>query len=96
MKGKKAAAAALSAAMVVGPLAAARGDGYQFIVSGEVVAATTGCSSDSSEATSLTSGTLANGCVCASALEGRYRTMDESNTGRLRSDKRKTMIISFK
>jgi len=96
MKGKKAAAAALSAAMAVGPLAAARGDGYQFIVSGEVVAATTGCSSDSSETTSLTSGTLANGCVCASALEGRYRTMDESNTGRLRSDKRKTMIISFK
>ncbi len=86
MKGKKAAAAALSAAMAAVPLAAARGDGYQFIVSGEVVAATTGCSSDSSEATPLTSGMLADGCVYASTLEARYRTMDESNTSRLRSD----------
>lgn len=86
MKGKKTAAAALSAAMAVGPLAAARGDGYQFIVSGEVVAATTGCSSDSSGTTSITSGTLADGCVYASTLEARYRTMDESNTSRLRSD----------
>ena len=96
MKGKKAAAAALSAAMAVGPLAAARGDGYQFIVSGEVVAATTGCSSESSATTSLTSGTLADGCMYASALEGRYRTMDESAAGRLRSDKRRTMVMSFK
>ena len=86
MKGKKAAAAALSAAMAAAPLATARGDGYQFVVSGEIVAATTGCSSDSSEATSLTSGTLADGCVYASTLEGRYRTMNESNTSRLRSD----------
>ena len=93
MKGKKAAAAALSAAMAVGPLAAANGDDYQFIVSGEVVAATTGCSSSSSETTSLTSGTLADGCVYASALEGRYRTMDESNTSRLRSDLAGTIIL---
>ena len=93
MTGKKAAAAALSAAMAAVPLAAARGDGYQFIVSGEVVAATTGCSSSSSETTSLTSGTLADGCVYASALEGRYRTMDESNTSRLRSDLAGTIIL---
>ena len=96
MKGKKAAAAALSAAMAVGPLAAARGDGYQFIVSGEIVSATTGCSSDSSTTTALTSGTLAEGCVYASTLEGRYRTMGESPTRKLRSDKFKSLIMSFK
>ena len=96
MKGKKAAAAALSAAMAVGPLAAARGDGYQFIVSGEIVSATTGCSSDSSETTSLTGGPLADGCVCAFALEARYRTMGESPTRKLRSDKFKSLIMSFK
>ena len=96
MKGKKAAVAAMSAAMAVGPLAAARGDGYQFVVSGEIVAATTGCSSDSSDATSLTSGTLADGYVCASALEARYRTMGESPTRKLRSDKFKSLIMSFK
>ena len=96
MTRKKAAAAALSAAMAVGPLAAARGDGYQFIVSGEIVSATTGCSSDSSETTSLTGGPLADGTVFAAELEARYRTMDESPTRRLRSDKFKSIFISFK
>ena len=95
MKGKKAAAAALSAAMAAAPLATARGDGYQFVVSGEIVAATTGCSSDSSEATSLTSGTLADGVVYDSELEARYRTSDESNTSSLSSDKI-GMVILFK
>ena len=96
MTKRKAAAAALTAAMAAAPLAAANGDEYQFIVSGELVAVTTGCSSDSSETSSLTSGTFADGVVSDSVLEARNRTMDESATSALRSDKFKGMIISVK
>jgi anti-sigma factor RsiW len=95
MTKRKAAATALTAAMAVAPLAAANGDEYQFIVSGELVAVTTGCSSDSSETSSLTSGTLADGVVYGSEFEARYRTMDDSNTCSLRSDKA-GLVISFK
>ena len=95
MTRKKAAAAALTAAMAAAPLAAANGDEYKFIVSGEVVAATTGCSSDSSATTALTSGSLADGFVYGDELEARYRTMDESNACSLRSD-RAGCIISFR
>ena len=93
MTRKKAATTALMAAMAVAPLAAARGDEYQFIVSGEVVATTTGCSSDSSATTALASGPLADGFVYGAELEARYRTMDESNTCSLQSDKGGMMII---
>ena len=97
MTRKKAAAAALSAAIAVGPLAAANGDEYQFIISGDpVAAATEGSSSASSGTCSLTGGPLADGTVFASSLEGRYRTMDDSPARRLRSDKFKTLMISFK
>ena len=95
MKKGTVAAAALTAAMAAAPLAAANGDGYQFIVSGELVAVTEGCSSDASSTTALTSGTLADGFVYDSELEARYRTLDESNTCSLRSDKA-GLIISFK
>ena len=95
MKKGRAAAAALSAAMAAAPLAAANGDEYQFIISGEVVAATTGCSSDSSATAALVGGPLADGAVYDSELEARYRTMDESNTCSLRSD-RAGFIISFR
>ena len=95
MTRKMAAAAALSAAMAAAPLAAANGDEYQFIVSGEVVAATTGCSADSSATAALVSGPLADGVLYDSELEARYRTMDESNTCSLRSD-RAGFIISFR
>jgi hypothetical protein len=71
------AAAALSAAMAVGPLAAASGDEYQFIISGDPIAASTeGSSSASSGTGPLTGGPLADGTVFASELEARYRTMD--------------------
>ena len=97
MTRKKAAAAALSAAMAVGPLAAAHGDEYQFIISGDpVAAATEGSSSASSGTCTLTGGPLADGTVFASSLEGRYRTMDDSPARKLRSDKFKTLMISFK
>ena len=95
MTRKKAAVAALTATLTAAPLAAANGDEYQFIVSGEVVAVTTGCSSDSSTTTALMSGPLADGFVCGAELEARYRTMDESNTCSLRSD-RAGFIISFR
>ena len=96
MTKRKAAAAALTAAMAAAPLAAANGDEYQFIISGDPVAAETedSCSA-SSEATALTSVTLADEIVYDSELEARYRTMDDSNTCSLRSDKA-GLVISFK
>ena len=97
MTRKKAAAAALSAAIAVGPLAAANGEEYQFIISGDPVAASTeGSSSASSGTGPLTGGPLADGTVFESELEGRYRTMGESSARRLRSDKFKSFMISFK
>ena len=90
---KKEAAAAFAAAMFAVSFASANGDEYQFIVSGEIVAATTGCSLESSEATALESGPLADGVVCNSELEGRYRTMGGSNTCSLRSDKSGFIIL---
>ena len=96
MKKGKAAVAALSAAMAAAPLAAANGDEYQFIISGDPVAAETeGSSSDSSATTALMSGPLADGFVYDAELEARYRTMDESATCALRSDKA-GLMISFK
>ena len=94
MTRKETAAVAIASAMAVMPAFAVRGDGYQFVTSGSLVASTTGCSSGSSSATSLTGGPLAGGHVYASSLEGRFRTLAESAAGRLRSDKR-GITISF-
>ena len=97
MTGKKAAAAAFASAMAAAPLATARGDGYQYILSGDPVAAETANSSSASSATaSLTSGTLADGHMLASELEARYRTAGESSATALRSDKFGATIIIFK
>lgn len=97
MTGKKAATAALAATMTAAPLAAASGDGYQFIHSGDpVAAATAGSSSASSATASITSGTLADGFVLASDLEARSRTTDESAATALRSDKFKGTFLIFK
>ena len=97
MTGKKAATAALAATLSAAPLTAARGDGYQYIISGDPVAAETADSSSASSATSsLTSGTLADGHVLASELEARYRTAGESAATFLRSDKFNATIIIFK
>ena len=92
---RKVAMSALAATMASAPLAAANGDEYQFIVSGELVSETTGCSSDSSETTSLTSGTLADEAIHGSELEARYRTMGDSNTCSLQSGKA-GLLISIK
>ena len=97
MTGKKAAAAALASVMAAAPLTAANGDGYQYILSGDPVAAETADSSSASSATSsLTSGTLADRYVLASELEARYRTASESALTALRSDKFNAMIIIYK
>jgi anti-sigma factor RsiW len=97
MTKKKAAVAALASAIAAAPLTAARGDGYQYIISGDPVAAETADSSSASSATSsLTSGTLADGHVLASELEARYRTAGESAVTALRSDKFNATIIIFK
>lgn len=92
---KKAVTAALAAMMTAAPLAAASGDGYQFILSGDPVAASTAGSSSASSATaSLTSGTLAGGFVLADDLEARSHTFGESGLSALRSDDfTSTMII---
>lgn len=91
----KAATAALTAAFAAAPLAAANGDGgYQFIISGDPVAAeTVGSSSDSSVASALNSGTLAGGVVLDSAFETRYCTWQDSPARSLRSDKCCGVII---
>ena len=97
MTKRKAATAALTAAIAAAPLAAANGDEYQFIVSGDPVAAeTAGISSSSSETVPLTVGTLSGGFVHESEFEARSRTVDESSTNVLRSDKFKGIIISVK
>ena len=91
----KAATAALTAAFAAAPLAAANGDGgYQFIISGDPVAAeTVGSSSDSSAASALESGTLADGVVLESAFETRYCTWCDSPARSLRSDECRGAII---
>ena len=94
---KTAAAAALMAAIAASPFAAANGDDeeeYQFIISGDpVAAATVGSSSSSSATAALVGGPIADGVVFNSVLEARYRTMDESNTSSLRSDKAGYVIV---
>ena len=97
MNKKQEATAALAATLSAAPLAAARGDGYQFIISGDpVAAASAGSSSASSATSSLVGGPLAAGRVVAAALEGRFRTADDSATGALRSDKAVGTIISIR
>ena len=94
---RKPAMAAMSAALAAAPLAAANGDEYQFIISGDPVAAeTAGISSSSSETVPLTVGTLSDGFVHESEFEARSRTVDESATSALRFDKFKSIIISFR
>ena len=83
------------AAFAAAPLAAANDDDdYQFIISGDPIAAeTVGSSSDSSVASALVSGTLADGVVLESAFETRYCTWCESPAQSLRSDECRGMMI---
>ena len=71
-------------------------DTYQFIISGDPVAAATADShSVASAATSLETATRSGGSA-ASALEARYRTWDESDGIALRSDEYHGMMIIIK
>ncbi|MBQ4199041.1 MAG: hypothetical protein II649_04075 [Kiritimatiellae bacterium] len=68
-------------------------DTYQFIISGDPVAAATADShAVASAATSLETATRSGGSA-ASALEARYRTWDESDGIALRSDEYRGMMI---
>ena len=94
----KAATVALMVAFAAAPLVAENDDDdYQFIISGDPIAAeTVGSSSDSSVASALVSGTLADGVVLESAFETRYCTWYDSPARSLRSDDCRGMIISFR
>ena len=93
MTGKKAATAALAAAMAAAPLTAARGTDYQYIVSG--YPAVNESYSATSAGTPLVTATR-SGVSAESSLEARYRTWDESNGIALRSDKYRAMRIIFR
>lgn len=93
----RAATAALTVAMAAAPLAAANGDEYPFILSGDPVAAATAGSSSSSSATaSLAVGTLSDGFVYGLEFEARSRTTDDSNLSSLRSDPSRGIILTFR
>ena len=71
-------------------------DAYQFIISGDpVAAATEGCRVVASSGTSLETGTL-TAPTAADSLEARYRTWFESDGTALRSDKPRGLKICFK
>ena len=93
MTGKKAATAALAAAMAAAPLTAARGTDYQYIVSGYPAANESYPAA--SAGTSLVTATR-SGVSAESSLEARYRTWDESNGIALRSDMYRAMMIIFR
>jgi hypothetical protein len=96
MTRKKAATAALSAAMAAAPLAAANGDEYQFIISGDPVAeATAGSSSASSDEITLETGAL-RVASAADDLEARSRTKGASSAILLDATKFCGMIITIR
>ena len=93
---KKAVAAALTAAITAAPLAAANGDEYQFIVSGDpIAAATVGSSSAISGEITLETGALR---VAGSAddLEARSRTTGASVAIALNATKFRAFIMSVR
>ena len=68
-------------------------DSYQFIISGDpVAAATVNSCAEVSPGTALASGTLSK-LTATSSLEARYRTWELSNGTSLRSDKVGMRII---
>ena len=96
MTRRKAAAAALTAAMAAAPLAAANGDEYQFIVSGDPVAAeTAGSSSASSDEITLETGAL-RVAGTANDLEARSRSNGASIAIALNATKFRTFIMTFR
>jgi len=96
MTRRKAAAAALTAAMAAAPLAAANGDEYQFIVSGDpVAAATVGSSSASSDEITLETGAL-RVAGAADDLEARSRSKGASVAIALNATKFRTFIMTVR
>ena len=96
MTRRRAAAAALTAAMAAAPLAAANGDEYQFIVSGDpVAAATVGSSSASSDEITLETGAL-RVAGTANDLEARSRSNGASIAIALNATKFRTFIMTFR
>ena len=96
MTRRKAAAAALTAAMAAAPLAAANGDEYQFIISGDpVAAATVGSSSASSAEIALETGAL-RVAGTANDLEARSRSNGASIAIALNATKFRTFIMTFR
>ena len=80
----KLAALAVVAATALMP---SRADTYQFIISGDpIAAATVDSCAVASSATALATGTY-SASTAATSLEARYRTWDESDGITLRSDK---------
>ena len=68
-------------------------DAYQFIISGDpVAAATEGCRVVASSGTSLETGIFTTP-TAADSLEARYRTWYESDGTALRSDKARGIVI---
>ena len=81
--------------MLLVPLVALA-DAYQFIISGDpVAAATVGSRAVASPGISLVTGTL-TAPTAAASLEARFRTWYESIGIALRSDKFRGMIITFR
>ena len=89
----KATAAALTAAVAVLPLAAAHGDEYRYIISGDpVAAATVNSCAVASPGTALEAGALSSP-TASESLEARCRTWRESSGTALRSDKTGLTIV---
>jgi len=94
MKGKTAATAALSAAMAVGPLAAANGDDYQFIDPTTYPAANARHSAKSSSIAIETGAMRIAGA--AGDLEACSRARGTSSAIALNASKMNTFFISYK
>ncbi len=83
-----------AAAMLAAQMSSA--DDYQFIISGDpVAAASVGSKAVASPGTSLVTGTL-TAPTGAVSLEARYRTWYESDGTALRSDKANGLILFIK
>ena len=96
MTRKKAAVAALTAAMAAAPLAATNGDESPFILSGDpVAAATVGSSSAKSDAIALATGAL-RVAGAADDLEARSRANGVSVAIALNATKFRTFIMTFR
>ena len=90
---KVAVSAAVATAAALMP---SRADTYQFIISGDpIAAATVDSCAVASSATALVTGTY-SASTAAAPLEARYRTWDESDGIALRSDKRRGFMLFVK